>query len=259
MVLGNYGISPKNLKFDTMIAGQLVGKKAIALKTLCLDVLNFEMTPISDLIGTGAKQLTMDRVTIEKVKDYACANADITGRLRRALEIDIHEKGFTDLFTQVELPLIPVLVSMQRLGIALEVGTLYQMSRDLQEQLKDVETLIYDLVGHLVNINSPQQLSDLLFNELQLPKTKRRTTGYSTDANALEGIRGAHPVIDKILEYRQLSKLKSTYVDPLPQLVNPAQAGSIRAITRSGRLPGECPAAIRISRTSPSAPSWAGA
>ncbi len=221
MVLGNYGISPKNLKFDTMIAGQLVGKKAIALKTLCLDVLNFEMTPISDLIGTGAKQLTMDRVTIEKVKDYACANADITGRLRRALEIDIHEKGFTDLFTQVELPLIPVLVSMQRLGIALEVGTLYQMSRDLQEQLKDVETLIYDLVGHLVNINSPQQLSDLLFNELQLPKTKRRTTGYSTDANALEGIRGAHPVIDKILEYRQLSKLKSTYVDPLPQLVNP--------------------------------------
>ena len=221
MVLGNYAISSNNLKFDTMIAGHLLGRKAAALKTLCLDVLNVEMTPTSDLIGTGSKRLTMDRVTIEKVRGYACADADMTGRLRRALEIEVQQKGLTDLLTQVELPLIPVLVSMQRLGIDLEVGTLYEMSRDLQEQLNEVETLIYDLVGHLVNINSPQQLSDLLFNELQLPKTKRRTTGYSTDANALEGIRAAHPVIDKILEYRQLSKLKSTYVDPLPQLVNP--------------------------------------
>ena len=95
------------------------------------------------------------------------------------------------------------------------------MSRDLNQQLKQLEVDIYDSVGHVVNINSPKQLSDLLFNELRLPKTKRTKTGYSTDANSLEFLKGQHPVIDKILEYRQLSKLKSTYVDALPEMINP--------------------------------------
>lgn len=222
MVLAGYGIYPTKLDFDTMIGAHVLGKKAVGLKNLALELFDVEMSPISKLIGTGSKQISMDLVPITEAKDYASANADMTGRLRAPLEKEVREKGFWDLLADVEMPVLPVLVSMQRYGISLDTGTLHEMSQDLQEQLGLVERHIYDVVGHEVNINSPQQLSDLLFNELQLPKTKRTKTGYSTDAGALEFIRSAHPVVDGILEYRQLSKLKSTYLDTLPLLVNPA-------------------------------------
>ena len=110
---------------------------------------------------------------------------------------------------------------MQRQGIKVDEGSLHEMSRDLNEHMQRTELELYETIGHTVNINSPQQLSDLLFNELGLPKTRRTKTGYSTDANALENMRGFHPVVDKILDYRQVSKLKSTYVDTLPELINP--------------------------------------
>ena len=225
-IVANYGIFPTNLDFDTMIAAHLLGKKALGLKNLALDVLDVEMTPITQLIGTGSKQVTMAQVPIEQVTPYACADADMTGRLRSVFEEELLRDGIPDIMSQVEMPLVPVLVDMQRNGISLDAGTLHEMSRDLNQQLNQLEASIYDLIGHTVNINSPQQLSDLFFNELQLPKTKRTKTGYSTDANSLEALKGHHPVIDKILEYRQLSKLKSTYVDSLPQQVNP----------RTGRL-----------------------
>ena len=225
-VISNYGIAPVNMDFDTMIAAHIIGRKALGLKNLAIDTLNIEMTNISELIGTGKSQITMDRVPVEKATDYACSDADMTGRLRTILEEDLHRDGFWDLYSRMEIPLIPVLVTMQRHGIALDAGALHEMSRDLNEQLKELEAHIYDLVGHVLNINSPQQLSDLLFNELGLPKTKRTKTGYSTDANSLEGLKGMHPVVDKILDYRQLVKLKSTYVDALPQMINP----------RTGRL-----------------------
>ena len=220
-VIGNYGVRPDSLDFDTMVAAHILGRKALSLKSLALDVLDVEMSPISELIGTGRKQTTMAKVSTEQAKDYACCDADMTGRLRRALEEDVRREGFWDLMSQVEMPLVPVLVSMQRSGIALDAGLLHEMSRDLDQQVKQLEVYVYDLVGHTVNLNSPQQLSDLLFNELGLPKTKRTKTGYSTDANALEVLKGKHPVIDGILDYRQLSKLKSTYVDSLPEMVNP--------------------------------------
>ena len=225
-VVSNYGIKTRNVDFDTMIAAHLLSKKALGLKSLALDILDTEMTPITDLIGTGKKQTTMDHVPAEKASDYACADADITGRLRAVLEEALRQEGFWGLFSDMEMPLVPVLVDMQREGISLGPGALEQMSGDLDRQLKEVQKDSYDLVGHEFNMNSPQQLSDLFFNELQLPKTKRTKTGYSTDANSLEALRGYHPVIDKILEYRQLSKLKSTYVDALPQMINP----------RTGRL-----------------------
>ena len=209
-----------------MIAAHLLGKKSLGLKNLALDVLDVEMTPITQLIGTGSKQITMAHVSIEQATPYACADADMTGRLRRIFEEDIKRDGIPDIMSQVEMPLLPVLVSMQRFGVSLNAAALHEMSRDLLRQLNQLNASIYDLIGHAININSPQQLSDLLFNQLGLPKTKRTKTGYSTDANSLEFLKGAHPVIDRILEYRQLSKLKSTYVDSLPELVNP----------RTGRL-----------------------
>jgi len=204
------------------------------LKNLSLDVLGHEMTPITDLIGTGRKQITFDQVPIEAAVPYAAADADMTGRLRTILEPAVASQGLTPLLADMEIPLVPVLVTMQRHGIKVDAGALHEMSRDLNEQMQQVEVDLYNSIGHTVNINSPQQLSDLLFKELALPHSKRTKTGYSTDANSLEGLKGVHPVVDNILEYRQLSKLKSTYVDALPEMINP----------RTGRIHTSCPTSL---------------
>ena len=221
MVLSNYGINVANLGYDTMIAAHLLGKQGLGLKPLSLDMLGIEMTPISDLIGTGKKQITFDMVTIDDAVKYAAADADMTHRLRTTLEQQLQSQSVNSILNDIEIPLIPVFVDMQRSGIRLDSGILHEMSGDLNQHMHETEMELYQSIGHTVNINSPQQLSDLLFKELGLPKTKRTKTGYSTDANSLESLKGLHPVVDQILEYRQISKLKSTYVDSLPELVNP--------------------------------------
>ena len=221
MVLANYGINVRNVDFDSMVAAHLLSRNQLGLKNLALDVLGVEMKLITDLIGKGARQKTFDQVPIEDATPYAAADADMTVRLRGRLEPSIDQQNLSALMHEIEMPLVPVLVQMQRQGIKVDEGSLHEMSRDLNEHMQRTELELYETIGHTVNINSPQQLSDLLFNELGLPKTRRTKTGYSTDANALEGMRGFHPVVDKILEYRQVSKLKSTYVDTLPELINP--------------------------------------
>ena len=127
----------------------------------------------------------------------------------------------------------------------MDSGVLHEMSRDLNEQMHHVEMELYQAIGHTVNINSPQQLSDLLFKELGLPHTKRTKTGYSTDANSLEGLKGLHDVVDNILEYRQISKLKSTYVDALPEMVNPRTGRIHTSYNQTGSATG------RISSSAP--------
>ena len=221
-VLEELGIRTQGMDFDTMVASQMSGKKTIGLKELVLDVLGVEMAKISDLIGTGSKQTTFDRLPIdERVRDYACADADLPLRLVPIFQETLHQDSVWDLFEKVEMPLAPVIVDMQRNGVALEEGMLHEMARDINEQLHQLETKIYNDAGRPFNINSPQQLSQLLFEELKLGPTKRTRTGaYTTDAQALEALKGHHPVIDGILEYRQLSKLKGTYVDALPELIN---------------------------------------
>ncbi len=220
-VLGNYGIRVQGMACDTMMAAHLLGIKAIGLKNLALDIFNFEMTPIKALIGTGRKQKSMDQVPIEDAAPYACADADYSGRLRPILEKRVKDSGFWDLFEKMEMPLIDVLVKMQRNGITLDGGSLREMSEDLRMKIGELETAIYEDVGHIFKINSPKQLSQVLFEEQGLPKTKRTKTGYSTDANSLESLRGAYPLVQKVLDYRQVTKLKSTYVDSLPTLINP--------------------------------------
>ncbi len=223
MMLANYGINARNVNFDTMIAAHLLSKSnnSLGLKQLALDLLGVEMTPITDLIGRGARQKTFDQVPIADAAPYAAADADLTARLQPILRHQIEPQGLGPLLSDLELPLTPILVAMQRQGIKLDVGLLHEMARDLNGQMQQAELELYDTIGHTVNINSPQQLSDLLFQELGLPKTKRTKTGYSTDANSLEGLKAYHPVVDKILEYRQIAKLKSTYVDALPEMINP--------------------------------------
>ncbi|MBI4233348.1 MAG: DNA polymerase I, partial [Chloroflexi bacterium] len=245
-VLGNLGIQVRGLACDTMLAAALLGYKNPGLKAMALERLGQEMTPISKLIGEGRKQGTMDRVAVADASAYACGDADMTLRLRAVLEPDLAREGMGNLFTQVEVPLVPVLVQMQTNGIALDVPTLRKMSRSLGEQLQRSEIQAYEAVGHLFNLNSPKQLSELLFGELRLEKTKRMKTGsYSTDAASLEALRGGHDVVPIILEYRQLSKLKSTYVDALPELVNPRTGRLHTSYNQAGAVTG------RISSSEP--------
>ncbi len=220
MVLAQYGIELKNLGFDTMIAAYLLGEKALGLKPLAFSKLGIEMTPISDLIGKGAKQITMAYVDIPMVARYASEDADFTGRLAQLLETELRKEGLWDLFSRVEMPLVPVLLRMERNGVALDIDSLWAMSQSLGQRMVELEAEIYNLVGHTFNINSPQQLGAVLFEELRLPGGRRTKSGYSTDASVLEGLKGIHPIIEPLLEYRQLSKLKSTYIDALPALIN---------------------------------------
>ena len=149
-----------------MIAAHLLSKGALGLKNLALNVLGQEMTPITQLIGTGRKQLTFDQVDIEPAVQYAAADADMTGRLQDTLSGQLDNLGLRPLLDDMEMPLVPVLVTMQSHGIKVDAGALHEMSRDLNQQMQQVEQALYDSIGHTVNINSPQQLSDLLFKEL---------------------------------------------------------------------------------------------
>ena len=233
-MLHRYGVQVNNLAFDTMLAAHLGGRKAIGLKALALECLHIEMTPITELIGTGRKQITIAEAPIERVANYAAADADITYQLHGIFAKEVGEKGSKTVLETVEMPLVPVLVRMQVNGIALDVGQLERMSEELGGQISGIEAQMYELVGHQFNINSSQQLGEVLFNQLRLPHTKRTKQGYSTDASSLEGLKTiidqgtnedvdpkAPQVLDQVLEYRQLTKIKSTYVDALPALVNP--------------------------------------
>jgi len=233
MILENYDIKVKNISFDTMIAAFLLGKKSVGLKALALDYLAEEMTPITDLIGTGKTQITMAEVPIDKVTQYACADANFTWRLKDLLDVQLEKKGLSNLFFKVEIPLIPVIVDMQVNGLSLNIELLNNLSHELKSIMSNIESTIYQLVGHQFNINSSQQLGQVLFKELRLPPTKRTKTGYSTDASSLDNLKllintgategvniVAIEVLDLVMEYRQNAKIKSTYSDALPRLVN---------------------------------------
>jgi len=220
-VLAEYGVTVQNLSFDSMIAAYLLGEKSLGLKNLAFARLAIEMTPIVELIGKGAKTIPISQVEIARAADYASADADMTLRLAEVFEPELKEQGLWQLFSEVEMPLTPVLMCMERNGVALDTDLLKQMSQRLGEQLSKLEKEIYDNVGHQFNINSPQQLSKVLFEDLGLPTARKTKGGYSTGAAILEELRGVHPVIGFILDYRQLSKIKSTYIDALPSLINP--------------------------------------
>ncbi len=221
VVLAEQGVVVNNLAFDTMLASYLLSEKSLNLKNLAFTKLGIEMTPITDLIGSGAKKLSFSQVEVEKAAQYAAADADITLSLRELLEEELKSQGLWQLFSEVEMPLVEVLLSMERNGVALDRDLLRQMSQRLGEQLIRLEIEIYSNVGHQFNINSPQQISSVLFEELGLEPARKTKGGYSTGAAILEELRGVHPVIERIIDYRQLAKLKSTYIDTLPGLVNP--------------------------------------
>ncbi len=203
------------------------------------------MTPITDLIGTGSKMISIAQAPIRKTADYAGADADMTLRLVKPIAADLQRHSLTVLYNNIELPLIPVLMQMERYGIALDADFLRDLAVSLDEQLRTLEQSIYDSVGHSFNINSPKQLGDILFTELKLPSGKKNKTGYSVNVDVIESLQGKHPMIDHLLEYRQLNKLKSTYVDGLLALMDPV-TGRVytsfnQTIASSGRLSSSNP------------------
>ena len=254
MVLSNAGLELRGLLADTMIAAHLLGYRSLGLKALVLTKLQHEMTEIRALIGTGKNQLTFDQVPIQQAAPYACADAYYTLQLWKILEPDLQREHQMDLFRQVEMPLVPVLVRVQRHGIALDTTMLDKLSKELAQQIGELVYQAYEAVGHQFNINSPQQLSQVLFGDLKLlqlfteqnlPRPKRTQGGYSTDAQVLEDLRGSHPVVELILDYRQSAKLKSTYLDALPALVNSRTGRVHTSFNQAGAVTG------RVSSSEP--------
>jgi DNA polymerase-1 len=242
-VLAECGLEVGPLTCDTMIAEWLInpGSHTLGLKGLAWSRLGVEMTPIEDLIGSGKKQITMDCVPVDQAAPYASADADMTLRLANLLMPELRDKALWPLFSEVEMPLVPVIVEMQRAGVKLDVSALEAMGRQMGERLGELQTEIEQHVGHALNINSTQQLSVALFDEmgLTLPGMRRGQSGhYSTAADVLSKLRGQHPVVELILEHRQLAKLKGTYVDALPALVNPRTGRVHTSYNQAGSVTG---------------------
>ena len=254
MVLEEVGIHARGLDFDTMIAAALTGRRAIGLKQLALDFFHVEMTPITDLIGTGRKQITMAETAVELAADYASADADMTWRLREYLTPKVDEEQQQAVMNDIEMPLLPVIVRMQRNGILIDRSALAEMSEELGGELASIENHARNevMAGREFNLASNRQLADILIGELGAPKTRRTKTGYSMDANALEGMLQkedldprAYELVRDVLRFRELSKLKSTYVDALPLMVNPRTGRVHTSFNQVGSATG------RLSSTDP--------
>lgn len=244
LALQRAGLDLSPIVFDTMIAGFLIdpASRNLGLKDMAEDTLNLTMTHIEELIGKGKNQITMADVPIDRAAPYAAADAEVTLRLVAPLQKRMAERQAEKVFETVEMPLVPVLAMMEQNGIALDLGFLQKMSGELTGRLGEIEKEIYRAVGYNFNLNSTQQLSDVLFKTLGLlppdPRKKTANGHYSTSADVLEELRGQHAVVDLILEYRELSKLKSTYVDALPQQVNPETGRVHTSFNQTGSVTG---------------------
>ena len=251
VVMRRHGIDVSPIRFDTMVAEWLSNpaSRNKGLKNLAFIRLGVEMTPIEELIGTGKGQITIDRVPIERVAPYAAADAAITHRLVSGLRDELAQKQLLRLYEELEMPLVPVLADMEMAGVLLDTDYLKIMSDELAERLAHLEREIYAHSGGYgeFNINSPKQLNDVLFGKLQLPAegVRKTTHGFSTSADVLEDLRDAHPIVPLILEHRELTKLKGTYVDALPQLVHPQTGRVHTSFNQTGTVTG------RISSDNP--------
>ncbi len=244
VMLARNGLRPSPLTFDTMVAEWLTNPTShnLGLKNLAWVRLDFRMTEINELIGTGKKQITMDQVPIEKAAPYAAMDAIAVIRLLPGLQSELKTNSVLNLFQDIEMPLVPVLADMEMTGIALDINFLQRMSHEMQTRINELENQVYAHVGERFNINSTQQLANAIFNRLQLvpPDRTRKTDAgnYSTSAEVLESLKGKHPVIDLLMEYRELSKLKSTYLDALPEQVNPRTGRVHTSYNQAGSVTG---------------------
>jgi DNA polymerase-1 len=239
-VLTRHGYTDRPITFDTMIAAYLLGESSVRLKDLAFTRLGIEMTEISELIGTGRNQATMDTVSIDLSAPYACGDVESTFGLVTPLKAQLDERNQLELLETLEVPLINVLMRMEAAGIAIDKEELAEFSEELGSRIDEIKFEVNNVAGDKLNMGSNKQLATLLFETLGLPSGRKTKTGYSVDSDVLEGIRDQHPLVPLILEYRTLTKLKSTYVDALPNEINPV-TGRVhtnfnQTIAATGRL-----------------------
>ena len=246
-VLDRAGWEVKGISFDTMIASWLNGpdRRSHSLDEIASDLFGHTMISYKELTKRGREQVSMIEVPVEEASMYSCEDADVTFRAVAPLASGLEEKGLVDLFNDVEIPLVTVLNDMEMAGVLLDTGMLAGISRDLGERLKDLEGRIHEEAGHPFNINSPRQLGQVLFTELGLPPVKKTKTGYSTNDDVLLELSEKHHLPAMVRDYRSMTKLKSTYVDALPELIHP-DTGRIhtsfnQTATSTGRLSSSNP------------------
>jgi len=244
VVLARYGLKADPLIFDSMIAEWLINPSSrnLGLKNLAWVRLDLKMTEIEELIGKGKNQRSMDEIPINEAADYAAADAVVVLRLMPLLRAELEANQATRLMETMEMPLITVLADMEMRGIGLDAEFLAKMSGELHELMIEIQGKVFQSVGETFNLNSTQQLSAALFNRLGLEppdRTRKTASGfYSTSAEVLEMMSGKHPAVDWVLEYREFSKLKSTYLDALPQQINPVTHRVHTSYNQTGSVTG---------------------
>ena len=248
-VLASYGIELRAPMFDTMLAHYVVQPELRHNMDYLAEIyLNYQTIHIEELIGPkGRNQKNMGDLSPAAICDYACEDAHVTLQLKKPLEEEMEKNGVRRVFDEIEMPLMPVLARMERNGVCLDTESLSETGRLFNERMEKLEAEIHELAGHPFTINSPKQVGEVLFDELQLnSKAKKTKRGqYSTGEEVLEGLKDKHPIVQKILDYRGLKKLISTYIEALPKLINP-QTGLIhtsfnQAVTATGRLSSSNP------------------
>ena len=252
LALRSLGGGKRDWAFSTFLAAYLLGagSRDPRLEDLAREFLAMELVSTEQLLGTGRAARKPSAVGENEAAEFAARRAEAILNLRPRLEAEMRNLGVDYLFHEIELPLAGVLADMESEGVAIDVSYLKEMQEELAGQLAAIETEVEEVAGQKFNLNAPQQLAKVLFEDLRLPVGKRTKTGYSTDADTLEALREKHPIIGLILEHRQLSKLKSTYVDALPQLVDP-MSGRVhtsfgQASTATGRLASSNPNLMNI-------------
>ena len=247
-ILSHYGVEVKGELFDTMLAHYVVEpEQRHNMDHLAETYLHYRTIHIEELIGTGRQQKNMRDLAPSEICDYACEDADVTLRLYPILREKMAECDVTDVFSKIEMPLMPVLARIEQNGVRLDTEALQQTGDDFRARLQTLEEEVYALAGHEFTITSPKQVGTVLFEELKISEKARKTkTGqYSTSEEVLETLRDKHPIVEKILAHRALKKLLSTYVEALPKLINP-RTGRIhtsfnQAVTATGRLSSSNP------------------
>ncbi len=246
-VLLNHKITLRNIGFDTMVASYLLNAHSNRhnLDLLTLEKFGHEKIPIENLIGKKG-QISMMDLAPRMVADYCGEDVDYTLRLKEVFEKELHERSLWKLFSEMEMPLLPILFRMERHGIYVDTEVLSKLSSEFHTNLDALEKKITNFVGEEFNINSPKQLATILFEKLQIPPPGKKTlTGFSTNAEVLETLSGDYPIVDLILEYRTLEKLRSTYIDALPEQINPETKRIHTTFNQSGTATG------RLSSTNP--------
>jgi DNA polymerase-1 len=252
LALRSLGGGKREWTFSTFLAAYLLGAgmRDPRLEDLAREFLEVTLVSTEQLLGTGRAARKMSEVQVNEAADFAARRAEAILNLRPRLEAEMRNLGVDYLFHEIELPLAGVLADMESEGVAIDVPYLKDMQLELAAQLAAIESEVEQVAGERFNLNAPQQLAKVLFEDLRLPVGRRTKTGYSTDADTLESLRDKHPIVGLILEHRQLSKLKSTYVDALPQLVDPL-SGRVhtsfgQASTATGRLASSNPNLMNI-------------